>query len=44
MKAHEEVLEFIAGGPSIRSVADFQASPQVKARDELLVRRKLKIS
>ena len=39
MKAHEEVIEFIAGGPSIRSVADFQASPAAKARVELLIRK-----
>ena len=39
MKAHEEVIEFIAGGPSVRSVADFQASPVAKARVELLLRK-----
>jgi hypothetical protein len=38
MKAHEEVIEFIAGGPSIRNVADFQASPEAKARVEWLIR------
>jgi hypothetical protein len=39
MKAHEEVIEFIAGGPSVRSVADFQASPAAKARVESLIRK-----
>ena len=32
MKAYEEIVEFIAGGPSVRSVADFQASPEAQAR------------
>jgi hypothetical protein len=39
MKAHEEVIEFIAGGPSVRRVADFEASPTAKARVELLIRK-----
>ncbi len=39
MKAHEEIVEFIAGGPSVRNVADFQASPEAKARVELLIRK-----
>lgn len=39
MKAYDEVIEFIAGGPSVRNVADFQASPEAKARVELLIRK-----
>lgn len=39
MKAHEEIVEFIAGGPSVRSVADFQASAAAQARVELLIRK-----
>ena len=39
MKAHEEVVEFIARGPSVRNVADFQASPEAKARVEFLIRK-----
>jgi hypothetical protein len=39
MKAHEEVIEFIAGGPSVRNVAEFQASPETKARVEFLIRK-----
>lgn len=39
MKAYDEVIEFIASGPSVRSVADFQASPETKARVELLIRK-----
>lgn len=39
MKAHEEVIEFIAGGPSVRSVAGFQASAEAKSRVELLIRK-----
>ena len=39
MKAHDEVIEFIAGGPSIRNVADFRASPEAKARVEWLIRK-----
>jgi hypothetical protein len=39
MKAHEEVIEFIAGGPSIRNVADFQASAEARARVESLIRK-----
>jgi hypothetical protein len=39
MKAHDEIVEFIAGGPSVRSVADFQASPEAKARVGDLIRK-----
>jgi hypothetical protein len=39
MKAYEEIVEFIAGGPSVRSVADFQASPEAKARVQNLIRK-----
>jgi hypothetical protein len=39
MKAHDEIVEFIAGGPSIRSVADFRASPAAKARVDFLLRK-----
>lgn len=39
MKAYAEAIEFIAGGPSVRRVADFQASPKTKARVELLIRK-----
>jgi len=39
MKAYEEVVEFIAGGPSVRSVADFRASPEAKARVGFLIRK-----
>jgi len=39
MKAYDEVIEFIAGGPSVRRVADFQASPETKARVEWLIRK-----
>lgn len=39
MKAHDEIVEFIAGGPSIRSVADFLASPRAKARVDFLLRK-----
>jgi hypothetical protein len=39
MKAHEEIVEFIAGGPSVRNVADFQASAEAKARVEFLIRK-----
>jgi hypothetical protein len=39
MKAHDEIIEFIAGGPSVRRVADFQASPEAKARVEDLIRK-----
>ena len=39
MKAHDEIIEFIAGGPSARRVADFQASPEAKARVGDLIRK-----
>ena len=39
MKAYEEIVELIAAGPSVDTVANFQASSQAKARVELLVRK-----
>ena len=39
MKAHEEVVEFIARGPSTRSVADFRASSEARERVALLIRK-----
>jgi hypothetical protein len=39
MKAYDEVVEFIAGGPSVRSVADFRASPEAKTRVAFLLRK-----
>ena len=39
MKAHDEVIEFITAGPSIRNVANFQASAEAKARVESLIRK-----
>lgn len=39
MKAYEEIIEFIAGGPSVRKVADFRASPNAKARVAFLIRK-----
>ena len=39
MKAYEEVIEFIAAGPSSSALADFQASPQSKERIAALIRK-----
>src|SRR2546426_9503659 len=39
MKAYEEIVEFIAGGPSVSNVANFQASAQAKERVEFLIRK-----
>jgi len=39
MKAHEEIVEFIAAGPSVASVASFEASPEAKERVESLIRK-----
>ena len=39
MKAHDEIVEFIAAGPSARSVANFQASPETQARVAFLIRK-----
>ena len=39
MKAHEELVEFIASGPSVRSVAEFRASPTCQARVADLIRK-----
>jgi len=38
-KIHEEIIDFIAAGPSSRAVVDFTASPEVKQRVEELVRK-----
>ena len=39
MKAYEEVIEFIAGGPNTKRVADFQASAETKALVETLIEK-----
>ena len=39
MKAYEEIVEFIAAGPSASSLANFQASAQAKERVEFLIRK-----
>lgn len=39
MKAYEEIAEFIAAGPSVDTVANFQASAQTKERVEFLIRK-----
>jgi hypothetical protein len=38
-KAHEEIINFIAGGPSSRAVMGFGASPETQLRVEYLVRK-----
>ena len=38
-KAHEEIIEFIAAGPTSRAVLAFAASPEIKQRVEDLVRK-----
>lgn len=40
MKAYEEVIEFIAAGPSSARVAEFTASPQTHARVAALLQRR----
>jgi hypothetical protein len=39
MNAYEEIVDFIAGGPSVRSVADFQASRETQTRVRDLIRK-----
>jgi hypothetical protein len=39
MNAFEEVVEFFATGPSVRHLADFQASPETRERVEQLIRK-----
>lgn len=39
MSAYEEIVDFIASGPSTRAVAEFQATPEQKARIAELLRR-----
>ena len=39
MKAYDEVIEFIAAGPTTSTVASFQASPKVRRRVGELIRR-----
>ncbi len=39
MSAYEEIVDFIASGPSTRAVAEFQATPEQKARMADLLRR-----
>ena len=38
-KAYEEIINFIAAGPTTDSVAAFKASPEAKARVALLIDR-----
>lgn len=38
-KIHEEIIDFIAAGPSSRAVVDFTASPEIRQRVEDLVRK-----
>jgi hypothetical protein len=38
-KAHEEIINFIAAGPTTESVAAFKASPEAKARVADLIHR-----
>ena len=39
MKAYEEIVEFIATGPSVGHIANFQASPETKQRVGFLLRK-----
>lgn len=39
MKAYEEVIEFIATGPSPENLANYHASPQARERVESLIRK-----
>ena len=39
MSAYEEIIDFIASGPSTSAVAEFQATPEQKARIADLLRR-----
>ncbi len=38
-KAHEEIINFIASGPTSRAVMEFTASPGLKQRVEDLIRK-----
>lgn len=38
-KAHEEIINFIAAGPSSKAVMGFMASPETRQRVEDLVRK-----
>jgi len=38
-KAHEEIINFIAAGPTSKAVIGFTASPEVKQRVEDLIRK-----
>ena len=39
MKAHEEVIEFMAAGPSTTRIAEFQVSPATRQRVADLLQR-----
>jgi hypothetical protein len=39
MKAYDEIVEWLAAGPSVREVASFQASVAVKERVADLIRK-----
>ena len=39
MKAHEEIIKFIAAGPSVSNLASFKASPETQQRVESLIRK-----
>jgi hypothetical protein len=38
-KAHDEIINFIAAGPSSQAVRDFSASPELQQRVEDLIRK-----
>jgi len=38
-KAHEEIIDFIAAGPTSKAVLEFTASAEIKQRVEDLVRK-----
>ena len=42
IKAHEEIINFIAAGPTSQAVVGFTASPEVKQRVEDLIRKQKK--
>ena len=39
MKAYEEIVQFMASGPSPKRIANFEASPATKERVALLIHR-----
>lgn len=39
MKAHEEIVEFIANGPSVDNLANFQASTAARERVGFLIHK-----